>query len=217
MNNFKKIIALACAAIVLVACIYFGYGYYTTNKKLVVAQQEMNVLSVNYNELNTELDKLSTELVETKEELERSNEIIATRDGEVYFVDLEVTEREITMLAQTVYGEARGCGKLQQSAVVWCILNRVDAGRGTIAQVITAPNQFHGYSSSFPVTDEIEAVVRDVVARWKLEKTVCGDVGRTLPNNYLYFAADGTGSGNVFRTSWNGGNRWNWDCWNPYS
>ena len=180
MNKFKRIIALICAAVVLAACIYFGYGYYTTKEKLVAMQQDMNVL-------NTKCTNLNTELIEVNEELERSNEIISSHDGEIYFIDCEVTEREITMLAQTVYGEAGGCSKLQQSAVVWCILNRVDAGRGSIAQVITAPNQFHGYSSSFPVTDEIEALVRDVVARWKLEKTIGGEFGRTLPNDYLYF------------------------------
>lgn len=209
MNKIIKIIALICAVAIFIACVYFGYGYYTTREKLVSTQQEINVLSVNYDELNAEL-------VETKEALEQSNEIIASRESDVYFIDCEVTEREISMLAKTVYGEANGCSKLQQSAVVWCILNRVDAGRGSIAQVITAPGQFHGYSSSFPVTEEIEALVRDVIARWKLEKITCGDVGRTLPSKYTYFASDGTGKGNVFRTSWSGGERWNWDCWNPY-
>ena len=80
-----------------------------------------------------------------QEELNKANEIIASRDGEIYFIDYEVTEYEINMLAKTVWGEARGCNKLEQSAVVWCILNRVDDGQGSIAQVITAPDQFHGY------------------------------------------------------------------------
>lgn len=151
------------------------------------------------------------------EELDTSKNIIQTLQGETYTNGETITINEIEMLAKTVYGEARGCSTLQQSAVIWCILNRVDAGQGTIAQVITAPNQFHGYDSSFPVTDEIKALVEDVICRWKLEKLGCGEVGRTLPKEYLFFAADGTGKGNAFRAQYSKNSEtWNWDCWNPY-
>ena len=152
-----------------------------------------------------------------REELDNANNIIQTLQGETYTNGETITVNEIEMLAKTVYGEARGCSTLQQSAVIWCILNRVDAGQGTIAQVITAPNQFHGYDSSFPVTDEIKALVEDVICRWKLEKLGCGEVGRTLPKEYLFFAADGTGKGNAFRAQYSKNSEvWNWDCWNPY-
>ena len=183
----------------------------TVQEELIKTKNDFNAECEKSNNLQQQLDK-------TNEELDKANEIIASHDGEVYFVDCEVTEYEINMLAKAVWGEARGCNKLQQSAVVWCILNRVDAGRGSIAEVITAPDQFHGYSRNFPVTDEIKTLVEDVVARWKLEKTICGDVGRTLPSKYLYFRSDGTGIGNIFRTEWSGNYEvWNWDCWNPYS
>ena len=36
---------------------------------------------------------------------------------------------EVTALAQTLYGECRGCSELQQRAVCWCIFNRVDDSR----------------------------------------------------------------------------------------
>ena len=198
-----------------------------------------NYLNLRKNEIENEFTTLRSELALTKDELaatrsnyeyemektnsltadlEMANTIIESLKGEEYIVEYTVTQVEIEMLAKTVWGEARGCNRLEQSAVVWCILNRVDAGWGTIAEVITAPNQFHGYSSNFPVTDEIKELVEDVIARWKLEKVICGDVGRTLPSNYLYFCADDTGIGNIFRDAYSGSfNRWNWDCWNPYS
>lgn len=178
---------------------------------LASAQEELATVQESY---RSEVEKVSN----LTADLDTANTIIDALKGEEYVVGMTVTDMEIDMLAKTVWGEARGCNRFEQSAVVWCVLNRVDAGWGSIVEVITAPNQFHGYSSNFPVTDEIRELVEDVVARWKLEKVVCGDVGRTLPINYLYFCADDTGIGNVFRDAYNGSfNRWNWDCWNPYS
>lgn len=178
------------------------------------------VLAATQEELSVTHDMLAEEMATAatlQSELDTANEVAAAINSEEWVFNATVTEYEIDMLAKTVWGEARGCNKLEQSAVVWCILNRVDAGRGTIAQVITAPNQFHGYSKNFPVTDEIKTLVKDIVARWKLEKITDYEVGRTLPKNYLYFVADGTGIGNIFKTQYTGpAERWDWDCYNPY-
>lgn len=179
-------------------------------KKLAVAQDEAFVAEES---LRIETDR---HLV-TQRELEEANAYIDILIDEKYSVDYTVTNAEIEIIAKAVWGEARGCNKLEQSAVIWCILNRVDAGYGTIIDVVTAPNQFHGYSSNFTVTDEIRALTKDVIARWKLEKAYGGNFGRTLPSEYLYFSADVTGIGNVFRTKWAGDCKvWDWNCWNPY-
>ena len=181
-----------------------------TDSLLAEAQTALSVTTARVDSIQTELDAAYTEL-------SFANSIIEAVDGEKYSVDMAVSERELAMLAKTVWGEARGCSKLEQSAVVWCVLNRVDDGQGTIAQVITAPRQFHGYSSKHPVTPEILELVRDVVTRWLIEKYTCGDVGRTLPSNYLFFSSDSTGIGNIFRTAWRGPFEvWDWSCWNPY-
>ena len=209
-RKWNTITQLMPTLVLFIGLVSFGISSCTAQQHLeatradLASTQETLMLEV---EKNTELNK----------HLEIASDVISSREGKIYFVDCEVTEYEVGMIAKTVYGEARGCSKLEQSAVIWCILNRVDKGRSSIAKVITAPNQFHGYNSSFPVTDEIKTLVKDVIARWKLEKIVGGNVGRTLPSNYLYFSASVTGTGNVFRTSWNGGDVWNWDCWNPYS
>ena len=206
MNINKKII-IAYIAAMLVMCsltIIFGVSSHNNCTELKTAQSELYTEKEKSNQLSVNLDIANT--------------VIESLKSDEYIIGETVTNVEIEMLAKTVWGEARGCNKLQQSAVVWCILNRVDAGRGTIAEVITAPGQFHGYSSNFPVTDDIRELVEDVVARWKMEKVCGGEVGRTLPSNYLYFRSDSTGIGNVFRTTYSGNYEvWNWDCWNPYS
>lgn len=132
-----------------------------------------------------------------------------------HIVEVTIEATDVELIAKTVWGEARGLSTLEQSAVIWCILNRVDAGYGTIVDVITAPNQFVGYNSSNPVTDEFAALAEDVLTRWQMEKLCIGDVGRTLPSDYLWFTGDN--QHNYFRNAFSGNyDTWNWDCWNPY-
>ena len=122
------------------------------------------------------------------EKFEYLTRLRAYEDSEAYGLPT-ITNEEINFIAKTVYGEARGLDKYQQSMVVWCILNRLDSGRwgNRIAQVVTSPFQFIGYNINHPVTPEIKALVEDVVARWMLEKTYGWDVGRTLPADIMYF------------------------------
>ena len=226
MNNKK--IAIITYAVVLISVVlvltYFCILDYNmiqkneeltaqlidTQKQLAIAQDEKFVAEES---LRIETDRH----LATQRDLYEAMGYIDILIDVKYKVDYEVTNAEIEYIAKTVYGEARGCNTLEQSAVIWCILNRVDAGYGTIVEVITAPSQFHGYDSSFPVTDEIAALAKDVIARWKLEKAYGGNFGRTLPSEYLYFSADATGIGNIFRTKWTGDCEvWDWNCWNPY-
>ena len=103
------------------------------------------------------------------------------------------TYQEIEMLAKTVWAEARGVkSTAQQAAVVWCVLNRVDAGGygETIAEVVSAPYQF-AYDPASPVTGEFLILAEDVLLRWGAEKAGEEDVGRTLPADYLFFEGDG--------------------------
>lgn len=133
-----------------------------------------------------------------------------------FIVDIEIDTTEVELIAKTVYEEAGNQDTMGQAAVIWCILNRVDAGYGTITEVITAKNQFVGYRRTNPVTDEIKALTEDVLIRWKMEKMCIGEVGRVLPSDYLWFRGDG--KRNYFRNAYRGNfDVWNWNCWNPYS
>lgn len=140
-------------------------------------------------------------------------------ESKVVYVEQPYTEKEVEMLAKTVYGEAYVTNsKTEMSAVVWCILNRVDTtGYGcgrSIEYVITFPGQFSGYSKSNPVKPELDALVRDVLNRWCNEKNGCENVGRTLPEDYLYFIGDGRK--NHFTKEWKGTEYWNWSLKSPY-
>lgn len=135
---------------------------------------------------------------------------------EEYKMGNVIKTSDVELIAKTVYGEARGLSTLEQSAVIWCILNRVDAGYGSISEVILAPNQFVGYDVDNPVTDEFRALTEDVLLRWSIEKQCCGDVGRTLPSDYLWFR--GSNGVNYFRNAWDGEyDIWDWSYYNPYN
>ena len=125
---------------------------------------------------------------------------------------------EIPYIARTVWGEARGCSKTEQAAVIWCILNRVDSSirymPDNIIDVVTQKHQFLGYVETFPVTEEIRELVIDVLTRWEMEKAGVENVGRVLPPEYMWFHGDGWH--NHFRDSYRGGNRWDWSLDSPY-
>ena len=115
----------------------------------------------------------------------------------VYY-EMYFTEDDVAAMAKMLWGEARGCTRDNQIKCVWVVLNRVDDERfpDTIQGVLEQPSQFHGYSESFPVTDELYNVAFDVLTRWSYEKQGI-PVRRELPNTYLWFT--GNGQENIFR------------------
>lgn len=127
------------------------------------------------------------------------------------------TYEEVEMLAKTIWAEARGVpSTARQAAVAWCALNRLDVGTfgDTLAEVLSKPYQF-AYDPASPVTDEFLALADDVLYRWYLEKTGVEDVGRTLPENYLFFEGDGLE--NHFRKEYEKtGDTWDWSLPDPY-
>lgn len=127
------------------------------------------------------------------------------------------TYEEVEMLAKTIWAEARGVpSTARKAAVAWCALNRLDAGTfgDTLAEVLSKPYQF-AYDPASPVTDEFLTLADDVLCRWYLEKTGAQDVGRTLPEDYLFFEGDGLE--NHFRKEYEKtGDTWDWSLPDPY-
>ena len=109
---------------------------------------------------------------------------------------------EVTALAQTLYGECRGCSELQQRAVCWCVFNRVDSEQfpDTVLGVVSQKNQFFGYKTTFPVTDELYQLAYDCMVDWH------NGENRVFGPEFLYFT--GNGRINVFRTGYNSGEVW---------
>lgn len=114
----------------------------------------------------------------------------------------EPDEAEVIALAQTLYGECRGCSELQQRAVCWCIFNRVDDSRfpDTVLGVITQRSQFFGYSPSNPVWDSLYDVAYQAMVDWH------NGENRVFGPEYCFFHGDG--KRNHFTTAWNGGEEW---------
>ena len=126
-------------------------------------------------------------------------------------------EEEARMLAQLVWGEARGIASdAEKAAVVWCVLNRVDSDRfpDTIEAAVTQPGQFAGYHPGHPVEAELLALCEDVLRRYEAEKMGVEEVGRTLPEDYLYFT--GNGQENEFRRGYEDKAVWDWSLPSPY-
>lgn len=128
--------------------------------------------------------------------------------------DIEIAAKIILKEAESVKDNCGVSGDCHRAAVVWCILNRVDAGYGDFEEVATAPNQF-AYSSNTPVKEEFCKIAEDVLDRWSQEKAGIEDVGRVLPQDYLWFR--GNGKVNIFRNKYNGNyNIWDWSLPDPY-
>lgn len=137
-----------------------------------------------------------------------------------YATQEEQAERDRQMveaLAQTVWGESRGCSTTEQAATVWCVLNRADSSEfpDDPLMVVQQKDQFDGYDPANPVEPELVALVEDVMARWELENDLVGNVGRVLPKDYLYF--EGDGAHNLFRKEYiKTGETWDWSLPSPY-
>ena len=118
-------------------------------------------------------------------------------EAPVYY-EMYFTEDDVAEVAKMLWGEARGCTRDNQIKCAWVVCNRVDDERfpDTIQGVLSQPSQFHGYSESFPVTDELYDVAFDVLTRWSYEKQGI-PVRRELASSFLWFT--GNGVENIFR------------------
>ena len=118
-------------------------------------------------------------------------------ESPVYY-EMYFTEDDVAAMAKMLWGEARGCTQDNQIKCAWVVCNRVDDDRfpDTIQGVLGQPNQFHGYSESFPVTDELYSIAFDVLTRWSYEKQGI-PVRRELASSFLWFT--GNGQENIFR------------------
>ena len=127
-------------------------------------------------------------------------------------VDVPAPETELEMLAKLIYGEARGIkSEAQRAAIVWCVLNRVDAEGypDSISEVIIQDEQFDGYDPANPVRSNDYALALDVVTRW----AGTGE-GRVLPKEYTCFKGDG--DANKFYAPGYDNLFWDWQFTDPY-
>lgn len=143
----------------------------------------------------------------------RAPEVVATEPseiesfGEALAAAKAAVPDELAELAgRAVWGEAGGIqDEAQRAAVVWCACNRADAWGMDIWDVLNV-GAFHGLAIQGEVPEQHVEMARDVLARWALEAEGWIDVGRTLPEQYLYFEGDGVR--NHYSTEYGGGEYW---------
>lgn len=124
---------------------------------------------------------MEAHLAEAKaEEEDSANEVVA-----------KYSSHELTLVAKTVWGEARGCSREEQMLVVWCICNRADARDQSIEEVVTAPHQFAGYRESNPVEEPILEVVREVLEAWSRGEEALVFEPYATTSEYQFFSGDG--------------------------
>lgn len=143
----------------------------------------------------------------------RAPEIAAAEPSEIesFGEALEAAKAEVDdelaeWVGRAIWGEAGGVqDEAQRAAVAWCALNRADAWGMDIWDVLNV-GAFHGLAIQGEVPDEHIELARDVLARWALEAEGWVDVGRALPEHYLYFEGDGVR--NHYSTEYGGGEYW---------
>lgn len=106
----------------------------------------------------------------------------------------EPDPKDVALISRTIWGEVRGCCEAEQRAQAWCILNRVDDPRfpDTIRAVVTAPNQFQGYSASNPV-EPFRELAKEILILWHAGE-------REIPEDMVFCSGDGRHQ--RFRTTW---------------
>ena len=164
----------------------------------------------------------TNQLIEKKIEDDNVPEEIEESEEESF--EIIINEDDVKILGNVLYGEARGLGNTERSAVIWCILNRVDSNKfpNTIKEVVEQPYQFNGYNknriyksdAAKEVLQSCEDLSRNVLERYYREKNNGENVGRTLPSDYLFFY--GKDGHNKFRKTWKGTDLWDWSLGTPY-
>lgn len=106
----------------------------------------------------------------------------------------EPDPEDVAYISRTIWGEARGCPEKEQRAQAWCILNRVDdpGFPDTIRAVVTAPNQFQGYSPNNPV-EPFSDLAREILILRHEGK-------REIPEDMCW--CEGKNGHQTFRNSW---------------
>ena len=165
--------------------------------------------------------EVEAEKDQLKDEIDSFKAIIVNSSSEETIENKEVmyySDNDAMLLAKVTYLEARGIeNKTELACVMWTILNRVDAGYGTIEEVITAPNQFAYSPDANTVTDHgvnLVELAYDVLSRWNSEKNGKTNVGRVLPADYLWYA--GNGEHHYFRNEFRTANKWDYSLPSPY-
>lgn len=134
----------------------------------------------------------TSQLMEESQDVDRARLVVETEaKASANEVIAKYSSHEVTLVAKTVWGEARGCSREEQMLVVWCICNRADARGQSVEQVVTASHQFAGYRESNPVDEDILEVVREVLEAWARSEEALVLEPYSTNSDYQFFTGDG--------------------------
>ena len=140
----------------------------------------------------------TTEVTEAAQETAMEEAALRRAD----YTDL-FSETDVEVIAKSLYQEAGHLPLVEQSMVVWCMLNSWDSEmhERTLVKIIEERFAYNPYSELEP--DKVW-IARDVLTRYVRERNGETEVGRTLPRGYIYMAGDQWQTHNVFRTDFYG-------------
>ena len=210
MKYIKLLIVVAAISSVMLILTSKASTTYSYDKNTA---EESSECTEEVTESNNDYKVIMNAKIESESETSCDIEEASLVESDTYIPD----SNDVYILTQLLWGEARGVeSDMEKSAVIWCVLNRVDSDEypDDIVSVVTQYHQFSGYNSSYPAPDDLRELVTDVLIRYHNENNGCNDVGRTLPSDYLYFTGDG--SHNYFRKDYKDSSKWNWSFTNPY-
>lgn len=169
-----------------------------TSKDVGRATTEPNPVSARIKEYEKRKEE---ETKATMKERER-NGLITLEDGSVPYLTLQDVKQHLgTWFSETVVQQLTrmvmsedliACSDTIWSAHVWCALNRLDSPdfADDLTEILADERQFaHAYTDDDELDPRVERIVRDVLARYVLEKSGMPEsiVGRTLSTGYCFF------------------------------
>ena len=182
----KRSVLLIIVGVFLVG-VLVGYGV------TVVLRNGESETAKNFTYEVQETASVSRETIQLIEPLVRISAFPTSKPIEPLPDEFKCEPNELEAIALTLAGECYDNQPQDKRNVVWVICNRVKDGRfgESVIDVITAPNQFHGYwTQGRSISDNDRAIAKEVLTAFY--------TGEQPIHDYLYFTG-GTGITNNFR------------------
>ena len=214
--NKKKMIRKVGAVLLIGSMILPSVVNAFTYEELIEVKETAHEIAEQARSIN--LPETHDIIVSAKEVWHEADTAIKNEDYEKPELITYYSEEDINLLAKVAFCEARGINsKTEIACVMWTIINRHDAGYGSIKHIVTAPNQYAYYKSASTVSGhgyDLKELAQDVLDRWNQEKNGFDNVGRVLPKDYLWFTGDG--NHNHFRNKFKTNRYWDYSLTSPY-
>lgn len=161
-------------------------------------------------ESETEVSQPTTETTSATSANATTTNLESNKHTVIYYTDSDAVD-----IAKVLYRECRGVPSVtEQACVAWTILNRVDNNNASIHDVVSSPHQF-AFTENTPVDETLLNLAYDVLERWNSEKNGETNIGRVLPESYLWF--EGHSGHNYFRNRYDGDYTvWSYSLESPY-